>query len=284
MPHPTSGRFTVHIKDLGTATWTGQLAQLARHRRARGLAVALGGPYGHLKPPLGSHRRVFLVAGGVGVTPWLHCLERVSCGRIDDNGVDLPPDAVVTLVWSIREANVLSPFRRNLYTILAGRRAHAVRIKVFVTGKGEKVDLDAPHPHWRDADDIDDGDGPDDGDSLDPVQLSDIESCASDGRSLLGVTQALDGGTSTETSSTYTDDTDLDLESFTKVDLQSCVSYGRPDYPTLLSSCHPDAPDDPSLTHRDVCVYACGPPPLVHSVEKLCWQRGFVFSPETFDF
>ena len=107
-PHPFSfsdmqdehGTLTMTIKSLGDYTRTIRNAK-------PGDKVAVDGPYGRFTPSLYGHRKLVLLAGGIGITPMMSILSQLR---------NTDPTRHVLLVWGInREEDMI---RRDFFTDL----------------------------------------------------------------------------------------------------------------------------------------------------------------------
>jgi predicted ferric reductase len=94
--------FSFHIKAMGEGTWTGKLLSLVANGDLN-LTLAVDGPYG--RPiDFADFECVVLIAGGIGITP---CASLFS-GLKGETGI------VATLIWALREEDLLSVFSEHL--------------------------------------------------------------------------------------------------------------------------------------------------------------------------
>lgn len=99
-----SGCHTLHIKSMGIGTWTWQLLELARSEpKPGGITIAVDGPCG--SPfEMEDFKHAILVAGGIGITP---------CASIFSE-LKLKSDISSTLLWTVRESELLHAFSQHL--------------------------------------------------------------------------------------------------------------------------------------------------------------------------
>ena len=107
-----------HIQPLGEHTWTGELAKAALST-AKELPVRLRGPYGSLFLNIAAYKHLVIMAGGIGITPFLPVLDRVRYWLEHENkAAKFPHLQSVTVVWAVREdkASLLEHFARRIQT------------------------------------------------------------------------------------------------------------------------------------------------------------------------
>ncbi|KAJ9462859.1 Ferric reduction oxidase 5 [Diplonema papillatum] len=119
--HHSSGRATFYIKNMGSGTWTDRVGKASIG--TKGSAAQVEGPYGKLSFDVKNHSKIILVAGGIGITPMLSTVNYME------------PDQIVTLCWSVREAEVVRLLQSELFELLA--RFEKLRVLMYYTGKDE---------------------------------------------------------------------------------------------------------------------------------------------------
>jgi hypothetical protein len=67
-----------YIKPIDDSTWTGQLSHLTSRAYANSTPLSLDGPYGNLSINLSHYHTVYIIAGGIGITPFLNILDLVQ--------------------------------------------------------------------------------------------------------------------------------------------------------------------------------------------------------------
>merc|ERR1711924_92325 len=92
--------------DMGPGTWSGTLAACAR--AGTELTVCVDGPFGSLSIQPTAFKSLVLIAGGVGITPMASILGHLVALR---NASTLDADVQVTLIWTIRESEMLGWFQ-----------------------------------------------------------------------------------------------------------------------------------------------------------------------------
>mmetsp|Transcript_53947 Transcript_53947/g.94607 ORF Transcript_53947/g.94607 Transcript_53947/m.94607 type:complete len:832 (+) Transcript_53947:1-2496(+) len=108
---PLDGVTTMHIKNMGQGTFTGQLHKLASMAESpRDVVMNIQGPYG---PHIDLHTvpRVLLVAGGIGVTPMINTLR---CAVQRARAGDLGALKRIHFLWSARSADVFGILEEQL--------------------------------------------------------------------------------------------------------------------------------------------------------------------------
>lgn len=272
------GSFLLHIKAMGLGTWTHRLALLSTDcTPSDPMYAKLDGPFGVLNPPLGAHKRVFMVASGVGITPYLHLLEAcvanptlITAGKATD--------CTLTLIWTIRYPHDLSPYLERLRATMQAWDAKQQQqqqqgggsLNVHVILHVTRLDEEALHPLLLDpAEEI----------VLDEKQLMDKGSFVSSVTNVSEVDKAVTAREQEQTKDNGTraakrEPDDGEKKAFSLAD---CVQAGRPTMDALLVCGEGERPSD-------VCVYVCGPPGLVTDVMGICHDRDFVCGPETFQF
>ena len=125
---PSDGTVTFIVKDMGPGTWTGALTALAG---ACDLAVKLDGPYGSLMTrPLNTYRVVYLIGGGIGVTPMVSLgLELRDQPSIEGRRVHF--------IWTNRDAQAESSWFP--YEIQAMRSHPNFDVQIYSTSQGKKA-------------------------------------------------------------------------------------------------------------------------------------------------
>eukprot|EP00812_Abedinium_dasypus_P000085 NODE_1010_length_1270_cov_299.503704.p1 GENE.NODE_1010_length_1270_cov_299.503704~~NODE_1010_length_1270_cov_299.503704.p1 ORF type:complete len:353 (+),score=115.30 NODE_1010_length_1270_cov_299.503704:3-1061(+) len=114
---PLDAGASCHIKNMGDATFTGNLHELAKQTEAgAGVVMNVQGPYGPYQDML-EMERVLLVAGGIGVTPMISTLRfAVQCARAGRGGALRR----LRLLWCARSPGVFDAFADELGLALTG--------------------------------------------------------------------------------------------------------------------------------------------------------------------
>jgi hypothetical protein len=151
------GQLTLHIKDMGTGTWTGRLAGLVKALNAavgedeggqgllqaaggpaaaRGLAISVDGPYGRLSG-VEDARVLVLYAGGIGITPFAALLGELRARLADCKAAGPPPTRLqrVVLHWAVRDLGLVEMFSDTLAGLAREHSALFVP-RIFFTGPG----------------------------------------------------------------------------------------------------------------------------------------------------
>lgn len=109
-----------HIKNMGPGTWSGRLAALIK-AGSDPCTVSLIGPYGNLSLDLQRYSFVTLVAGGIGITPWVAALEAVCRLREKDPETKAAPYAEMRslhLIWVVRDLAIVEAFNARFSRLL----------------------------------------------------------------------------------------------------------------------------------------------------------------------
>jgi len=117
---------TLCVKNMGPGTWTESICKTSPEKLAENIRV--DGPYGTLMVPLGSYETVFLVAGGIGVTPMMSILGFLSKRKYRSV-------RNVIFVWSLRDESLLFEFTPALEEALKKRHGPAPQILIYMTKK-----------------------------------------------------------------------------------------------------------------------------------------------------
>lgn len=232
---------TLHCKDMGEGCWTNQLVSAALNSVGE-VKVYVDGPFGSLSPSLSTHENVFLVGGGIGVTPLMFILD--SCRD------SFSARAEVTLVWSIRSVHMIEPFLEIFGKLIdEEQNLHCkINVLIYVT-RGNKAGGNRDHEQKEFSE---------------SSGLLTGEMGSSGG--FIQAEQKIKGPTASIE----------DLEDYNSEFLKIRTEYGkRPNLSSLLPSFG---------LEDDVCVYVCGPTPLVESSREVAIERGFEFHAETFLF
>jgi predicted ferric reductase len=120
----TGDIFSVHIRDMGTGTWTGRLLQLVKAGGSHSLTLSVDGPCGQ---PLRAEefKKIVLVAGGIGITP---CASIYSHLKTRD-------DISASLIWALRESDVAQAFVHH-FARNSVKGVGASNVKIFLTSGG----------------------------------------------------------------------------------------------------------------------------------------------------
>jgi predicted ferric reductase len=106
---PKPNVLTFHVKRMGNETsFTSKLLALAKAQKS--LDLKLEGPYGRFSVALGVYSDIWLVAGGIGITPMMSTLLWLRTHAHER----LPSLKSVHLVWSVRYEDELSWFQDEL--------------------------------------------------------------------------------------------------------------------------------------------------------------------------
>eukprot|EP00667_Euglena_gracilis_P002570 EG_transcript_2572 len=126
---------TFLIRDLGPGTYTHQMCGLASPPGAN--TARLCGPYGSLSlpRPLGTYRTVFLVAGGVGVTPMVS----IADALMRTTAAAGPPK--VYFIWMSRDTTAFSEWFPEVLLAMLSSDAFDVRLHSTQRGKAAAVEL-----------------------------------------------------------------------------------------------------------------------------------------------
>ena len=99
---------TFHIKANRIGSWTHNLLLLASSEtksNPSSVHVSLDGPYGCMSINPSSYSRLILVAGGIGITPFLPIIK---------SQLQLP-DKEIHLIWSLRQKKLLSLLSKDIF-------------------------------------------------------------------------------------------------------------------------------------------------------------------------
>jgi len=112
---PDETTLTFHVKNMGKTTWTARLARmyggdgLSFNRMASLPVINIDGPYGN-PPDYTSQENIYLVAGGIGITPMISILKDLyQLHKQNDPKVRYIKN--IYLLWVVRELPVLNMFR-----------------------------------------------------------------------------------------------------------------------------------------------------------------------------
>lgn len=145
---PTASRRTLHIKDMGESTWTGQLARLATFTSAAVAAgaspasvlprICVDAPYG-LPRDYTRKRSLLLVAGGIGITP-MHSIFADLYERACQPDVygSLGPIRHVRLVWVVRFPSEANAFAETIYKAETHNPGGIFQVQVYCTNLSPK--------------------------------------------------------------------------------------------------------------------------------------------------
>jgi predicted ferric reductase len=227
---PDADKITFHIKQMGAPTsFTGKLHTLVQQRAGSGKSslknVSLSGPYGRFSVRMEDYNEVWLVAGGIGITPMISTalhLENV----METNYTNLKK---VHLVWSVRSPDELSWFDEELARLAKAQSNYKIQLHLYVTRYSK-------------------------------MKRNDSMNVAYNAESGIEMTGVVSGSNNPMVSG--------------KGIQHEFERDKRPDYASLFKT---------SVGSR-VAVMACGPPPLVVSVESCAAAKGFHFHKETFLF
>jgi predicted ferric reductase len=135
---PAPDQITFHIKQMGQPfSFTGKLRSLVQQRAGRGQTslnnVSLSGPYGRFSVRLEDYDELWLIAGGIGITPMISTalhLESILTNGAFTNYADLKK---VHLVWSVRSADELAWFDEELARLAKAQSDHKMQLHLYVT-------------------------------------------------------------------------------------------------------------------------------------------------------
>ncbi|EGD72680.1 hypothetical protein PTSG_12170 [Salpingoeca rosetta] len=104
---PSADKLTLHVKNMGPNTFTAKLMWVTDTYPLEAIKLRVDGPYGR---PLyfDEVENLILVAGGIGVTP-MHSILMEIYNRARA-GMDVGRIKTVTLVWAVRQAELLHMF------------------------------------------------------------------------------------------------------------------------------------------------------------------------------
>ena len=114
-----SNEITFHIKQMGdNSSFTTRLGNLVKQRAGRGQTslknVSLSGPYGRLSVNLEDYKELWLVAGGIGITPMISTALHIA-SKLHNGGISGYPNLKkVHLLWSVRATDQLLWFSDEL--------------------------------------------------------------------------------------------------------------------------------------------------------------------------
>lgn len=131
---PLDGVTSMHIKNMGKGTFSGELHKLADMTQSpRDVVMNIQGPYG---PYIDLHTvpRVLLVAGGIGVTPMVNTLR---CAVQRARAGELGALQRIHFLWSARSADVFSILEEQL-TLNSEQLPLEVKISLYCSTKLEK--------------------------------------------------------------------------------------------------------------------------------------------------
>jgi hypothetical protein len=154
-------RFLAKVNKDDPSSWTNRVAKRVEEAQTRDPLdiqvfnqYRLYGPYGVLEVSPKTYRHIFLVAGGMGITPHLLMLQQILINDTHSMG----PTAnklSVTLLWSVRDPCVLEVFIHDLHA-LKGKLGQAypnihVEVRIFCTvpATPEGRAKLAPNPYVR---------------------------------------------------------------------------------------------------------------------------------------
>eukprot|EP01012_Entosiphon_sulcatum_P050222 TRINITY_DN68_c0_g3_i1.p1 TRINITY_DN68_c0_g3~~TRINITY_DN68_c0_g3_i1.p1 ORF type:complete len:872 (-),score=98.92 TRINITY_DN68_c0_g3_i1:2-2617(-) len=127
------GSLTLHIKDMGARTFTHRIYE----QLVTGMPARVAGPYGRLSFPPDTAVQVFLIAGGIGITP----MASILCHLLA-RAPGMGPRRVV-LVWSLPTPALLPEFEPLLNRAVK-ENSFAFRPHVHVTRQASAAETGFP--------------------------------------------------------------------------------------------------------------------------------------------
>ena len=113
---------TFHIKANGVGSWTRNLfSSVVSSDYPSKILVALDGPYGCMNINPTSYSRIIIIAGGIGITPFLPVIR---------SQMQLP-EKQIHLIWSMRDKELLSIIFND--TCLGLKSSSSLKVKVHLT-------------------------------------------------------------------------------------------------------------------------------------------------------
>lgn len=127
----SDGKFTLHIKEMkGYLSWTTRLKNLASNGGLENALVRIEGPYGNPSIKFDNYPVLYLIGGGIGITPLMSILTHYD--RLITEGKTKILKTIV-LSWCIRDGTSLGWFKDIMIAVAS--TSH-VKISIHMTGKG----------------------------------------------------------------------------------------------------------------------------------------------------
>lgn len=127
--------FTFFIRKTKDDSWTGKLATLAQNSVAPKKPLRIAGIHGELSIPLEKCSHLIFVAGGIGITPWLHVVDSLAAREPSNAAAGSVCVMSVSFLWVGRhkeDVNVIGPQLGARLNQLALRHT---TLKFFDTGR-----------------------------------------------------------------------------------------------------------------------------------------------------
>ena len=118
-----------HIQAQAPGSWTDKFSVIS----SPSIIVNLDGPYGGIPLNLQSYACIVIIAGGIGITPFLILIEKLLTQTSTDN------DKLrhIILHWTLKYPALYSVFRAKLAELQIKQSAIVLEVKVYYTGAGE---------------------------------------------------------------------------------------------------------------------------------------------------
>lgn len=129
-----------------SSSFTGKLHSLVTQRAGSGQtsmkSVSLSGPYGRFSIRMEDYDEIWLVAGGIGITPMISTALHLESILNDGKFSQYPNLKKVHLVWSVRSKDELLWFNSEL-TRLANRRNGIFNLHLYATRYSQMQRVDS---------------------------------------------------------------------------------------------------------------------------------------------
>lgn len=119
--------FSLHVKVMGPATWTGSLLELAKASPHSSITLCVDGPCG-VALDTSEYKRIVLCAGGIGITPCASMYSHIKRRH----------DISAVLLWSLREAEIAQAFVHH-FSRSSVKGIGGSSVRIFFTGRGQST-------------------------------------------------------------------------------------------------------------------------------------------------
>ena len=131
LAHTEGNQLTFYIQSQRKGSWTHKLNSKASNGLGEGvpLSVSLEGPYGNLSLDLANYRSLNMIAGGIGITPFINIL---TCIRRDPRYSSVQQ---INVFWSMRGLDLLETFQKEIQSFMEAGSSQDTdaTLKVFNT-------------------------------------------------------------------------------------------------------------------------------------------------------